>query len=558
MLIKFVKKLVTTVLIMILVIGIVGIGYSYADSKISASRYNIILNCKTNKLGYFKDGKMVKEFPVATGKASTPTPKGKFKIVNKIKNRPYYSGGIPGGSPKNPLGDRWLGLKVGFTYGTTYAIHGNNNESSIGKYVSGGCIRMHNKDVRWLFDQIPVGTMVVIYNSNDSYVQAAKKYGINLVSNEELNNKQKEVKNRFKEFAIYGPINNPIIDLRDKNSIISDSKQADGILRTYSGQNPTDRQLFMNAWNNLSSQEKQHLEMKKIWSDYEKIISIVEAAQGCTKFYENVKLNTSDLLANYAKARNLNSISSLELGERGKAKIEYDEATNYGENSSNSKRMEYMYNIYLDATNLLDLSSSLENRDVDSARSKIQNIKDVTLRNVAKNAIDNYSDIKGHWAEASIRNAMNKGWVNNSNVFSPNNSTTRAEFIIIINNAFGFNNKATISFKDVKSDQWFYEHICTAFSSGYINGYEDNTFRPNNYITRQEAASIITSIINNKDSNLDKLSVYADRNKVSNWAKSSVEGSIEAGYMGVGSNTFNPKSYITRSETIVTIERVVK
>ena len=88
----------------------------------------IIVNKKTNKLAYFSDGKLVKTFPVATGKSKELTPEGSFKMVVKVKNRPYYKEKIPGGDPANPLGDRWLGLEVNGTYGTTYAIHGNNNE----------------------------------------------------------------------------------------------------------------------------------------------------------------------------------------------------------------------------------------------------------------------------------------------------------------------------------------------------------------------------------------------------------------------------------------------
>ena len=95
----------------------------------------IVINKKTNQLAYYQNGKLVKVFMVGTGRKSSLTPEGKFKIVNKIKNRPYYKEKIPGGSPKNPLGVRWLGIEARGTYGTTYAIHGNNNPSSIGKYV---------------------------------------------------------------------------------------------------------------------------------------------------------------------------------------------------------------------------------------------------------------------------------------------------------------------------------------------------------------------------------------------------------------------------------------
>jgi hypothetical protein len=137
----------------------------------------IVVNKKTNKLGYFSGGRLEKEFPVATGKKPGLTPEGTFSIANKIKNRPYYKEKIPGGDPRNPLGDRWLGLDVNGTRGSTYAIHGNNNKKSIGKYVSAGCIRMYNDDIHWLFSHVKVGTKVVITSSGSSLAKIASGQG---------------------------------------------------------------------------------------------------------------------------------------------------------------------------------------------------------------------------------------------------------------------------------------------------------------------------------------------------------------------------------------------
>ncbi|WP_458631435.1 L,D-transpeptidase family protein [Paenibacillus sp. CMAA1364] len=137
----------------------------------------IVVNKKNNTLAYFQDGKKVKEFAVATGKSPSLTPEGKFKIANKIKNRPYYKEKIEGGAPNNPLGDRWIGLDVNGTQGTTYAIHGNSNKNSIGKYVSAGCIRMYNDEVTWLFNQVAKGSYVIITTSKLSFEEIAKKNG---------------------------------------------------------------------------------------------------------------------------------------------------------------------------------------------------------------------------------------------------------------------------------------------------------------------------------------------------------------------------------------------
>ncbi|WP_216829297.1 triple tyrosine motif-containing protein [Alkalihalobacterium elongatum] len=142
----------------------------------------IIINKATNQLAFYNDGKRIRTFSVATGRERSLTPEGKFKIVNKIVNRPYYKSNIPGGDPRNPLGDRWLGINARGTYGTTYAIHGNNNPSSIGTYASAGCIRMHNEEVRWLFNQVKVNTPVIITHSKNSFDSIAKSNGYSLES----------------------------------------------------------------------------------------------------------------------------------------------------------------------------------------------------------------------------------------------------------------------------------------------------------------------------------------------------------------------------------------
>lgn len=115
---------------------------------------------KNNHMMYcYSNGLLIKSMPCATGKKSTPTPSGTFKVIDMVKNRPYYKKGIPGGASNNPLGPRFIQLTTG-----GIAIHGNCNESSIGKSVSDGCIRLHNSDVEWLFDRVAeYKTIVIIY-----------------------------------------------------------------------------------------------------------------------------------------------------------------------------------------------------------------------------------------------------------------------------------------------------------------------------------------------------------------------------------------------------------
>lgn len=137
----------------------------------------VIVNKKTNELGFILDGKIQSIIPVATGKYSSGTPEGKFTIIVKAKNPYYRKLDIRGGSRNNPLGTRWLGFDALETDGRIYGIHGTNAPDSIGKYRSDGCIRMHNRDVELIYERIPIGTKIVVTSSEKSFEQIAKDHG---------------------------------------------------------------------------------------------------------------------------------------------------------------------------------------------------------------------------------------------------------------------------------------------------------------------------------------------------------------------------------------------
>jgi lipoprotein-anchoring transpeptidase ErfK/SrfK len=73
------------------------------------------------------------------------------------RDNPRLPDVIPGGAPNNPMGVRALTLDR-----DEYAIHGTNRPSSIGTYASYGCIRMLNEDIVDLYEQVSVGTRVVV------------------------------------------------------------------------------------------------------------------------------------------------------------------------------------------------------------------------------------------------------------------------------------------------------------------------------------------------------------------------------------------------------------
>lgn len=540
---RIVNSIISVILAisMVLCTNLINVNAQERSTQLSKGQY-LIINSKKNKLGYFKDGVLVKEFSVATGKSSTPTPQGKFKIVNKIKNRPYYSGGIPGGSPKNPLGDRWLGLHVGVTYGTTYAIHGNNNASSIGKHVSGGCIRMHNSEIRWLFDQINVGAYAIIDYSDKTFVQIAAKYGINLGSQSSESQNIKNLKNAYKKFTSYNGI-----DLLNKNSIITNIDDAENILAS--------KYNYINAYNKLNSSEKNNTEVKEINTNFNRIIELVEFAQASIRFYNNITINADYIAQDIDWARRLNTHDSDELGTRGKALKEYNDVVVF-ENKDNSSRIKYLDKIYTESVLFLNVIEYIYNGDINNAKSTANLITDSRLNSVANIEIKKQSDIIDHWAESNIKQAMEDGWIDTTNTFRPNDSITRAEFVKIVNRKFNFTEIEDITFTDVDKSAWYYQEVQKAVKAGYIKGYGDNTFKPNDKITREEVAVIITSIMNNKQENLEKIFWYKDYNMISSWATSSLEGAVENEYMGVLETYLRPKDNITRAESVVTLQRV--
>jgi hypothetical protein len=127
---------------------------STSTKKLSQS---IEINLKTQKLTYYVGGVAWKEFTVSSGKASTPTPKGKFKIVDKILKAwsHTYKLWMP----------YWLGLNssgIGIHELPFWPNGYREGANHLGTPVSHGCIRLDIGPAKYLYDRLPVGTEVTI------------------------------------------------------------------------------------------------------------------------------------------------------------------------------------------------------------------------------------------------------------------------------------------------------------------------------------------------------------------------------------------------------------
>jgi L,D-transpeptidase YnhG len=123
----------------------------------------LVLDLSDRRVSLFDGDQVIASYPVAVGKPGWETPVGSFQITHKARNpiweNPFNGTVIPAG-PGNPLGDRLMVFaKMSQGYA---AFHGTTNESLIGQAVSHGCVRMRNRDIRALFEQVPIGTPVIV------------------------------------------------------------------------------------------------------------------------------------------------------------------------------------------------------------------------------------------------------------------------------------------------------------------------------------------------------------------------------------------------------------
>ncbi|QGQ98117.1 hypothetical protein EHS13_26140 [Paenibacillus psychroresistens] len=169
------------------------------------------------------------------------------------------------------------------------------------------------------------------------------------------------------------------------------------------------------------------------------------------------------------------------------------------------------------------------------------------------------TDIKGHWAEPQITSWIEKGFIKGyeDNSFKPNNSITRAEFVALVNRSFAFTEQATISFKDVKASNWAYIEIAKGVKAGYIKGYADGTIGASKTISRQEVAVIVDRLLDL--SAAASPSAFKDGSKIGTWAIDAVDSAVAAGILKgyAEDNTFKPANPITRAEAVVTLDRAI-
>lgn len=148
------------------------------------------------------------------------------------------------------------------------------------------------------------------------------------------------------------------------------------------------------------------------------------------------------------------------------------------------------------------------------------------LTDARKNEINattnSFSDVdSSKWYNTYVSSMAKGGYVTGypDGTFGGERDITRAEFVTLLVRFFD-PATAAISFKDVSSGHWAYKNIVTAYAYGWINGYEDGTFRPDQPITRAEAVTIINRILGrgiDASSTLGSFKNFSDNANANAW-----------------------------------------
>ncbi|MBY0116809.1 carbohydrate binding domain-containing protein [Paenibacillus xylanexedens] len=173
-----------------------------------------------------------------------------------------------------------------------------------------------------------------------------------------------------------------------------------------------------------------------------------------------------------------------------------------------------------------------------------------------------YTDLTGHWSQSAVTRLQDlnllKGYTDGT--FKPSQVISRAEFVMILDRAFGFTgNAATGPYVDMTSDDWYYDVMVRANGSDIIEGTDREHLSPQQPITRQDAAVMVDrafqlSAATNEDSEQLK---FQDADEISGYAKKALTYLVDENILKGFQGKLNPKAPITRAETATMLSAMI-
>ncbi len=164
------------------------------------------------------------------------------------------------------------------------------------------------------------------------------------------------------------------------------------------------------------------------------------------------------------------------------------------------------------------------------------------------------------WYKDAVQYAYENGLMTgvSANEFAPDATTTRGMIVSMLARLEGVESANDAGFADV-SDEWYATAVNWAASVGVVNGYEDNTFRPNDAITREQLAAILMNYAAYKGQDVSaraSLDAYSDAENVSTWATDTMQWAVAKGLLtGVTADTLQPQGAATRAQVAAILQR---
>ena len=171
------------------------------------------------------------------------------------------------------------------------------------------------------------------------------------------------------------------------------------------------------------------------------------------------------------------------------------------------------------------------------------------------------SDVtRGQWFNHAVSTLSSMGIVkgHNDGTFAPNAPITRAEFAAIAARFDDKNRDTSSKFTDIAS-HWAKNEIGIAANKGWINGYPDGTFRPNQYITRAEAMTLVNRVLNRLPENssdlLDSMIKWPDNSDASAWYYLAVQEATNSHYYKTKENKFEKWTELRKTRDWTELEK---
>ncbi|TEB07823.1 Endo-1,4-beta-xylanase A precursor [Pelotomaculum schinkii] len=193
------------------------------------------------------------------------------------------------------------------------------------------------------------------------------------------------------------------------------------------------------------------------------------------------------------------------------------------------------------------------------------------MESISPLEVKSFKDIAGHWAQKEIEFMAAKGYVAGvgDNEFAPEVTVTRAEFAAILVRMTGLTADpgGADRFSDVPAGAWYRGTVGAATNAGLINGTSENSFAPDEPVTREQMAAMIIRLMakNGLDMTLsdadaaELLGGFNDAADISPWACLPVALVVRDGLMlGRENGQFMPLGNATRAEATVMLYRVLQ